>query len=378
MGNYEDDFREIAHSGGQFVVAVTTAQRGERQVAFEYRNNRPGPASVFQIQVLPQGIPVADVDIFSPPTGAASTTLPVFIASDAHGLFGHQCPACGQYWRSSVAPAKWRMTCSYCGTRYPTFAFRTPGQNKFVHAWCDMIFKAVNSERDGEHVIDIDEIADLTRDPDERPALYYSEVSQQNNFACEACGTKTDILGRFGYCCSCGTYNGHNELKLSLRKIEERTLPSGSFESYVKDAVAEFDTYARQMVKQLANRIPMTRARKQFWSQKTFYNLHLRVEELKTVFDIDLFRGITSDEQQFIEKMFHRRHVYEHKGGEVDQKYIEESGDTSVKQKQTIRESKESSYRTAKVIEQLSSNFLDGFHAIFPVEETPIRFHERR
>ena len=37
--------------------------------------------------------------------------------------------------------------------------------------------------------------------------------------------------------------------------------------------------------------------------------------------------------------MFHQiAHIYEHNGGEVDEKYIKNSGDTSVRIKQVIRE----------------------------------------
>jgi hypothetical protein len=39
--------------------------------------------------------------------------------------------------------------------------------------------------------------------------------------------------------------------------------------------------------------------------------------------------------------MFMRRHVYEHNGGEVDQQYLDASGDTTVRLKQHIRETRE-------------------------------------
>jgi hypothetical protein len=43
-----------------------------------------------------------------------------------------------------------------------------------------------------------------------------------------------------------------------------------------------------------------------------------------------------------IVRMFHRRHVYEHNGGEVDQKYLDDSGDSLVKLKQHVHETRES------------------------------------
>ena len=49
-------------------------------------------------------------------------------------------------------------------------------------------------------------------------------------------------------------------------------------------------------------------------------------EELKGTFDIDILRGFDPSDVAFAKLMFHRRHVYEHNGGEADGKYIADSG----------------------------------------------------
>ena len=43
------------------------------------------------------------------------------------------------------------------------------------------------------------------------------------------------------------------------------------------------------------------------------------------------------DECCVVDRMFHRRHVYEHNGGEVDQNYLDKSGDTTVRLRQHIQ-----------------------------------------
>ena len=88
----------------------------------------------------------------------------------------------------------------------------------------------------------------------------------------------------------------------------------------MKDAVAGFDSFARQLAKQFADRIPMTPARQKEWEKKLFHNLKPCVEALESVFAINLFKGLQEDEINFATLMFHRRHVYEHNGGEADQK----------------------------------------------------------
>ena len=74
--------------------------------------------------------------------------------------------------------------------------------------------------------------------------------------------------------------------------------------------------------------------------------------------------------------MFHRRHVYEHNAGEVDEKYIRDSGDTSVRPKQVIRENAESAAKIAQIVLKMARNLHDGFHAIFAPEKMPIQSHQ--
>jgi hypothetical protein len=77
--------------------------------------------------------------------------------------------------------------------------------------------------------------------------------------------------------------------------------------------------------------------------------------------------------------MFHRRHVYEHNGGEVDEKYLKDSGDTSVRLKQAIRETQASAHRLTGLVAKMANNLHSSFHDIFAPEQGPIeRQTERR
>ena len=86
---------------------------------------------------------------------------------------------------------------------------------------------------------------------------------------------------------------------------------------------------------------------------------------------------MSDEDVAFATLRFHRRHVYEHKGGEADEKYIADSGD-KVRLKQALRETQESAHRTASLVMKLGSKLHEGFHNIFPPLEEPIRTHERR
>lgn len=382
MSTSGNEFREIGHTGGQYKVNVKTDASGRGSINFGYRHSRPTQASFFGVYFLPEGIPVGmmrlggigQVDNSSPlPSG-----LPIYIASDSEGMFGHQCRRCNGYWRSKCFSSQWKTTCPYCGYRAESHTFLTEGQIKYANECCKLIMQALSSDKDGESVVDMDMVADAIGKDHEKPKFYYSEQSQQNKFMCQSCGELNDILGKYGYCCDCGTYNGYQELRAEIENIGKRIKEGQNFESCVTDTVSAFDSFARKMVKQLTQRIPMTPSRRKEWDRRLFHNIKSCISDFKTVFDIDGFKELKQSEIDFIVRIFHRRHVYEHNGGEVDEKYIRDSGDTSVRLKQVIHETSETAIRTGEHILKIAHNFSDGFHTIFPTEEKPIQLWKER
>lgn len=384
MTNPDDrggEFQEIGHCGGQMTFRVQTDEKGARAVSFGWRHSRPTPAALFAVWALPEGVPVSMIELggigqpWNPPP--APGCIPVFIASDSEGRFGHRCSYCRGYWRSNGVPSRWPMTCPYCGNRASTHFFLTPGQLQYIEEYCRQAAHAYRSP-DGEYVLDMDEVADAVGTSSPKPRSYYAEERQQNRFSCNACGAFNDILGRYGYCSTCGSHNGLSELEGDLKRIDERIEAGTDLETCVKDSVAAFDSMARQIAKQLAHNVPMTSRRKKEWKRRLFHNLGQSRKDLESVFDIDLFHNIESEEQSFAGRMFHRRHVYEHNGGEADEKYIRDSGDTSVRPKQRIHETRESATRLASIVRQLGANLINGLHSIFPPEEMAIRGAPRR
>ncbi len=385
---YGPEFQEIGHCGGKFIVTVAVdAATGKRGVQFGVQHSSPRPAAWFAVYALSQhGIPVATIRLggIGDPWNPAPYPgcLPVFIGSDSNGLFGHQCSACQGYWRSQTVPPTWNITCPYCGTSAETYQFLTAGQRRFVEAVCELAVKAYNADEVGKHVIDMDQVADqVAAKPSERPSFYYTEQSQQNHYTCIACGAADDILGRYGYCSCCGTRNDLQELTREIEtinaKTRERLVAGEPLERAVPDAVGAFDSAARQYAKQLAKWVPMKPERRAALEGTLFHNLK-KAEDLKPWLGIDLFKGFDASDAEFIRRMFLRRHVYEHDGGEVTQRYLDESGDTSVKLKQSLHENSDSIFRTTGLILKMARNVHDGFHELFPPTETPIKMHKEQ
>jgi hypothetical protein len=371
--NVGAEFREISHCGGQIIFRVTTSAEGRRAYQITIQGNRPVPMALYSIYALPQGIPVADLKtggIGSPwPPPPVPGCFPVFIASDSEGEFGFQCPRCQQYWRADGDA----NVCPYCGVRCERHQFLSNAQRIYVQNYCEMLNQALNSEEDGDHVIDMDAVADAAGKDIEKPPFYYAEESQQKQFHCSGCGEFNDILGQFAYCSGCGTRNDLYELENNIIPAIRADLNSGGVPSKsLKDIGSAFDTFVGQYTDQLLKNRPMRSGRRKRIRDMRFHDLAATRKELIGGFDIDICDGLKDGEIASATRMFQRRHVYEHNGGEVDEKYLRDSGDTSVRLKQTIRETQGAVHEFANIVLRMARNLHIGFHDIFEPIKGPI------
>lgn len=375
----DSDFQE-GHSGGKFSVSIKTDSAGQKSMQFGFSHSRPVQMAMIGVYALPQGIPTGMIALGGigqawnqPPFPGC---LPIFISSDSQGKFGYECPKCSGYWRSIGHSSK-ANKCPYCGLVSEGHYFLTSGQVRYVEACCEMIGESLEKIDNGKAEVDMDQVADLVGKNTEKPKFYYHEESQQNKFNCNACGCFNDILGRYGYCCVCGTHNAAEEFSKDIKLIRSKLKDLG-FENATKNTVAAFDSFARCLMKQLVQNIPMTERRKKKADDHLFHNLEVSAKNVEIFFDINILSGLREEDLKFVFKMFHRRHVYEHNGGEVDQKYIDDSGDAEVRVKQVIKESNESVQRLADLVLKISKNFDEGFHNIFPANQGPIEMAKRR
>jgi hypothetical protein len=367
------EFRQIAHSGGRLTIKVFTRPSGERACILQWRHTPKGPSGIFSVHAIHPGIVVGTAELGGMGSvvdpGPVPGCFQVFLSSDSEGMFGQDCVHCRQYWRSG-SPS---LFCAYCGIGGQPHQFITDAHQAFVQQFAQRFAEAMTSPEDGEHVIDLNVVADAVESV-EKPPFYYAEESQQNLFNCRECGYDLDILGRFCYCSLCGTRNDLQELEeKTLLEIRERINASGQYEACVRDAVAAFDSFVSQYVKELVRRVPLTAARRNRLQTGRFHNLKILGEELRGAFDIDIEGGLNNEDKMFAARMFARRHVYEHNGGEADAKYIEQSGDTTVRLKQSLSETQDSAHKIASVVNRMARNLHRGFHELFPPNGHVIR-----
>ena len=364
-----DEFKEIAHCGGRITISVYTTSNGKKDYGLKFTSSRPNQANIATIYALPQGIPVEvcgfrGMTLPEPPLHGC---LLIFLCSDQQGYFGHECPNCNQYWRSDGPSAVSNTICPYCANTGKSHIFLTKNQRNYIRQFCYLINESMSKTKG--FLIDMDKVADFSEKESEKPPFYYAEESQQKRFTC-SCNTFNDILGRFAYCCRCGEYNGVVELKSDIELIKSK-YKSGNYEDCLRNAVSSFDSILKHYLNQLVKRTPMTDRRKKCWN-RTFHNLKSIHKSLKEHFDIDIFSNFGEEDINFMKKMFHKRHVYEHKGGVVDQKYINDSEDKSVRLGQSIHETNDSISKALELILKMGENFHKGFHSIFPITRSQL------
>lgn len=372
------EFEEIGHSGGKITFKfVAAGDQPKYQITFSH--NRPVPVVLIAVWALPQGVAVDSIQLggigqpWNPPPFPGCFS--VFIASDSEGRFGHECPSCGGYWRGGPLP----NICPYCRIEAAGFQFLSAAQRRYVKHYCEVLSEALDSKQDGQVVIDMDVVADAAGKMGEKPSFYVSEQRQQCKFICGACEEFNDILGRFGYCSSCGTRNDLADFEgKTVPGIRDRLNAEDTPEDCVRDAVAAFDSFVAQIAKQLADMVPLTEFRKKRLLTQRFHNLQEVRETFNNWFDIDVCAGMSEDEYRAVSLMFFRRHVYEHNGGEVDQKYLDASGDTTVRLKQHIHETKERTHSLLSSLVKMARNIHRGFHVLFPPIPVPIKAFEEK
>lgn len=376
-----EDFKEISHSGGVITFSIRTGEDGQRSVGILIRGTRPVPSVMIGVYAIAQGIPVATMSLAG--MGIASDPppfsgcYPVMVSSDSEGHFGHNCPRCNSYWRSGP----WPRLCPYCNWRGEGHQFLSSAQLRFVKHYCEVMTAGMDSTDNGDVVIDMDVVADAVgKELADKPEFYIAEENQQYKFKCSECEEFNDILGRFAYCSLCGTRNDLTFfVDVTISTIRERLNAGVPPENCVRDAVAAFDSLVAQYAKQLAEQIPLAPRRIHRLTRQSFHDLDDVLKILRDWFDIDLSNGMKPAEFDFVRLMFCRRHIYEHNGGEVDQKYINSSGDTSVRLKQIIRETKDATHSLLGSLLKMGRNLHTGFHLLIEVEQEPIaRIREKK
>jgi hypothetical protein len=238
----------------------------------------------------------------------------------------------------------------------------------------------MNQDQDGKFSIKVKDLIEQVHGDGDMaaPPEFFVEVARQTRFTCEACGIQNDILGRFGYCSTCGNRNDLAMLVTDIEAIRAGVNSGTSTVTALKEAVDAFDSTGRNYARQLVSLVPMTPTRKTKWGRANFAQIETVAKHLKDDFDIDILKRIDAAHIEQAKRMFYRRHLHAHRGGVVDQIYLDESGDTTVQLGHLLKETREDIIGVTQAIVKMGKNLHDGFHSIIPVHQKPIDIHAER
>jgi ribosomal protein L37AE/L43A len=368
------DFKEIAHSGGKVTFNIHCDAQGHISIQMGYSHSSPTPMSLCAIYAHPDGFACGNVQLGgigqpfnSPPYPNCIT---VFMASDSQGRFGHECPECGNHFRSANIPSKYLMTCPYCGLRAESYHYLTPPQASYLKHYIDTLnsgIAAIEANSENEIIIDMNLIADQVIG-EIKPDFFYTSITQQTEFTCPKCDGYNDIRGLYGYCSSCGWRNNATALKAELDLIRDKlNTQKISLEEAVKLSVSAFDSAARDFTAQLIKTIPMLQSRQNELEQLLFHNLDKFHKLLNLFFGINLLHRMDAA-HDFVKKMFLRRHVYEHDACVATKRYVDESGDGQIEEGMLIREIPQNVHQLIGCLNRMFSNYESGFHELLPPE----------
>ena len=357
------EFEEIAHAGGK----IQFISKGQEGVSMSFTHSTPLPVAVFEICVSLSGklLDVVPMGI-GPQVPVLQPSIPVWIISDQHGMFGRTCPECHSYFRTNYCLNV--MHCPYCGYTGKNVTFTTKNQMEYIEAFFRAYLGANISKE--SFTIDLDPLVDRLKE--NKTPWTYSEQEQQSSHYCAICQAKYDILGEYGGCPGCGKRNVEKVIdsKLARLKTEIEQLggdPSAAdieidWEKLIR-CVSEFEAMAKDLRRQLM-RLPATPQRKAKLGGLNFQNIIRANQRLKKWYGFEIFKDISVHDRDFINRMFNRRHIFAHNAGKIDKQYLENTGDTAVTLNQVIRLKKSEMGCLIPLVRKSAINLIRGFESI--------------
>jgi Zn finger protein HypA/HybF involved in hydrogenase expression len=369
MSNSEE-FKEIALSGGK----IEFIKNGER-VSMKFTHSNPIPLACFNANISRDGVYLIEdtrtavqiKDEFS--IALNDNPLPAYIISDSTGMLGRSCPTCKSYFRTDWFGTK-DTHCPYCTHHGHKFEFMTRNQLKFLEEYRKAFLDAFKQE--GVSTIDLDEV--IKKLSDNKPEWHYVEEKQQMSIKCPECKTRFDILGIYGKCPKCEKSNHLNIISSKLddlqaqfyrtdEALKDRHIREDEWKKLLSFCVAEFEALANHLRKQLM-RIPKTPKRKSDLTNLSFQNILKANDCLLNWFGFDVLNNIQTEDRAFMNRMFNYRHLIIHKASVVDQEYLDNTNDKSVRLNQEIRVRSKEIKRLLPLIKQSSINLIQGMESI--------------
>jgi hypothetical protein len=268
------------------------------------------------------------------------------LPTDENGFTSRKCPnkGCERYFKikggTGLKGVNLPCFCPYCGYKSNSSEFNTPEQIEYALSVVkNQVTKALKNDlenlgRDLERNTQNNLLKlkiDIRGQP--YPIYQYHEKQLETFITCNDCSLEFSIFGLFAFCPDCGAHNSIQILKKNL-ELSDHLLQISTKESDIEiaqffivkaleTAVSTFDGYGRAFL--LAHASQLSNSKQVM--DISFQNISGAKDLIKKLMGIDISDAVTNNEWDFIILCFQKRHLYSHKMGIIDAKYIQLTND---------------------------------------------------
>lgn len=238
-------------------------------------------------------------------------------------FFGRQCASqeCKKYFRIHGASLSDEMFCPYCGELFKKDELFTKGQIDFalkqvtpeiLESAAREIQKAFSKRTSGQQDVSF-KPAHIPRP--KRPDTSYQEPTVDSELTCPQCEARFQVDGIFGFCPKCKLENilvYDANVHLIEQEIASAQDQTRALRHAYSDLVSAFESFCRQ------------RAGRDVTKNVRFQNLKEARKFFLETSAIDIFDNLPDDDLKLLRRVFLKRHVHEHNGGIIGDRYIRE------------------------------------------------------
>jgi len=248
-------------------------------------------------------------------------TFKISIPTDAEGFIGRACdaPGCKQYFKIYVPDHGDRLHCPYCGAQFSRDSLLTSSQLKYAKE------AAIEEAR----VYAIEEIQkmmknafrgskNITYKPGPRlrkryVRARYVEREVDTEFQCAECSIRFQVYGIFGFCprCSCENLTIYDANWTNIkRKLNTEPDKDRQLRHAYCDLVSTFEVFCNRKAKRFTQETGNFQV---LFDAHKFFKKHVNVDILANITGADLLP---------LRRLFQKRHVCIHAGGEITERYV--------------------------------------------------------
>jgi hypothetical protein len=257
------------------------------------------------------------------------------ITADEDGYLGRECPQdeCLGYFKITPGTGIQGPSpchCPYCGHSGDSKTFFT--QEQIDYARSVVIRQVSDAIHKDLKTLEFDHkprgsfgigISMKVTQSQRRPIQYYREKELETHVVCNQCSLRYAIYGVFGWCPDCGAHNSLQILaknlelsrkELALAESAEKELADHLVGDALKNVVSAFDGFGRETTSTKGLEVH-------------FQNLPGGRRNVLEKFGFDFGDAITSEQWNFVCRVFQKRHLLAHKMGVIDDEYVQKAND---------------------------------------------------